>query len=77
MQPERLGYDALFDFSGRNPINTAIKSIEKLEAAYTKLASNLVGEATRIGQQQALIEQSLKGVKVALDAVNIASATGR
>jgi TP901 family phage tail tape measure protein len=77
MQPERLGYDALFDFSGRNPINTAIKSIEKLEAAYTKLASNLVGEATRIGQQQALIEQSLKGVKVALDAVNIASASGR
>jgi TP901 family phage tail tape measure protein len=77
MQPDKLGYSDLFDFSGRNPINGAIKSIEALEAAYSKFASNLVGEATRIGQQQQLVEASLRSLKTAMDGVNIASAAGR
>ncbi len=74
---DKFGWGDLFDFSGRNPINTAVKSIETLEAAYQKLASNLTQEAIRIGLAQNQLEQSLGKLVAQIRATNLASENGR
>jgi TP901 family phage tail tape measure protein len=75
--PEKIGYSDLFDFTGRNPLTAAVKSINSLEEAYSKLSANLIAEAIRIGQSQNQVNQALTQLSISIKAINIATEAGR
>lgn len=74
---EKITYQDLFEFGGKSPIDKAAKEIANLEATYTKFATSLTNEGTRIAQSQQQIRASLQGLAAEIRAVNLATETGR
>lgn len=74
---DKLGLDELFDFQDNKQIQAATRAINALEKAYTKFASNITGEAIRIGQAQQPLLKILEELNASLGRVTLTNEQGK